>query len=77
MRRTAQAYVDLFSSPSGRLVLLDLMRRGGILSTSMDKSAEMTAFNEGRRSMVLDILARSRVNMQDVLKYSMEVEEDG
>ena len=51
------AYRTVFQTPEGVLVLHDLINRGGLLSTSMvlGESHE-TAFNEGKRGLLLEIL---------------------
>lgn len=76
-QRLVNDYQDTFSGDSGKAVLMDLMKRSGILSTSMIKGdPQMTAFNEGKRAMVLEILSRCRLTVEDIEKMSRQQDED-
>lgn len=76
-QRLVNDYHDTFSSETGKAVLLDLMKRSGILSTSMIKGdPHMTAFNEGKRAIVLEILSRCRMTVEDIEKMSRQQEDD-
>jgi hypothetical protein len=55
--RLHQAYRRTFDSPEGELVLADLERRGFGLTPHFDPDPQRTAYNEGRRSLLLHILA--------------------
>lgn len=59
-------YKDVFNSPDGRLVLVDLMRRSGILE-AVSGSSEDALRAEGRRSLVLEIMAELRFNENALL----------
>jgi hypothetical protein len=50
-----RAYRRIFESLDGRAVMDDLERRGCFLRSSFDPDPGRTAFNEGRRSLVLHI----------------------
>ena len=55
--KMGERYRALFDSPAGREVLADLFARCGLMRTSMTMGEpHMTAFNEGRRSVGLDII---------------------
>lgn len=57
MMRRRQDYRRAFGDEPGRRVLRDLMRRHFVLhSTQIAGDSHETAFNEGRRAVVLDIL---------------------
>ncbi len=64
-------YKSLFNSPDGRLVLIDLMRRSGMLET-VSGSAEEALRAEGRRSLVLEIMAELRFNENELLALAEE-----
>jgi hypothetical protein len=67
------AYAQTFvHSPAGEIVLLDLLREGGILSVSYQaEDPHQTSFNEGRRSMALTILERLRWTEGDLMQLAL------
>jgi hypothetical protein len=72
-RRLAAAYRAVFGSPEGKLVLADLLRRGGILETShVPGDACSTAFQEGRRAMALDIIAELRWSDGELVQLAQQ-----
>lgn len=67
------AYKAVFDSPDGVRVMRDLMIRGGLLETSaVEGDPHMTHFNEGRRSLVLDILKELRWSETDIAELARE-----
>lgn len=54
----AKAYHAVFSSNAGQLVLEDLAAKCFCLSTTFSSQAGVIEYNEGRRSVYLDILAQ-------------------
>ena len=51
------AYRDTYGSPQGRVVLDDLLFRGGVLRRCIVEGApDASDFNEGRRSIALEII---------------------
>ena len=74
-KETAQAYVDVFNGPSGRILLFDLMKIGGVFSAQMQRTPEEAAYALGRKALVLDILAKARVTDRQILAIAMEEEE--
>jgi len=67
------SYRAVFDSPEGERVLHDLMQRAGILETSViEGDAGMTHFKEGRRSVVLDILAELQWSESDIARAARE-----
>lgn len=55
--RRRQDYRMIFGGEQGKRVLADLMRRHFVLrSTQIAGDSHETAFNEGRRAVVLDIM---------------------
>jgi hypothetical protein len=72
------AYRAVFTSPEGERVLRDLMMRGGVLETSVvEGDAGLTHFKEGRRSLVLDIIAELRFTEGDILRLARERSSEG
>ena len=65
----AKAYDDLFTSPSGMVVLRDLMSRSRVFSSTFDPNPQVAAFNEGFRSAVIYILEQSRLARSDPSFY--------
>lgn len=66
-------YQATFSTPHGKRVLMDLMKKGGMLSTSyVPKDPHGTSFNEGQRSLVLHI---QKLLKLDVKKLQKQIEE--
>ncbi|MGE4551604.1 MAG: hypothetical protein AB7D57_00735 [Desulfovibrionaceae bacterium] len=53
--RLHAAYRRTFESEDGRTVLEDLERRGFMWGSTLHPDPQRTAFNEGRRSLVLHI----------------------
>jgi hypothetical protein len=75
--RVAQAYVELFESEAGQIVLNDLAARHGVMRTSMfagegaDKALHM-AFAEGERNVVLGIVERMGLDFETYLERTSE-----
>ena len=60
-RRLAAAYHAVFGTTEGAIVLRDLLSLGGMLETSHTPGdTAHTAFQEGRRSLALEIVNRLR-----------------
>lgn len=70
----AHAYRETWESPVGRIVLLDLLREGGVLETSVvdDGSGFMTNFKEGRRSLATHIMDRLRWQEGELVALAAE-----
>lgn len=67
-------YQDTFTSPHGKKVLLDLMRRSGMTHVNFSPdSPYVTSFNEGSRSVVLYILEKLNV---DTLKLKQLIDDN-
>lgn len=66
-RGTMDAHYDaVFGTDSGRIVLADLCREGGLLHTVEGLSLDAVMFNAGKRHMVTHILAKLRALPQGV-----------
>lgn len=76
-RRLRQAYRAVFGGDDGRLVLRDLINRNHGLATSLHAGdPQLTAFNEGRRAAMLDILGRLRWTEDDLTRLTLETTDD-
>lgn len=66
-RRLRKAYVDLFASEDGQLVLHDLMRSSGVLkSVFVPGKPDVTIFKQGEQNIVLRILALANYKESDM-----------
>jgi len=71
------AYRAVFTSPDGEKVLRDLMKRGGLLETSMvEGDPHLTAFKEGKRAVILDVLAELRWSEKEIAGLARERQEE-
>lgn len=69
----ALAYKRVFGGEDGELVLHDIMRRGGVLRTGFDVRPGLTAFNEGRRSLALEIVRELALNEKDFERMARDI----
>lgn len=74
-----QSYTAIFEQPHGKLVLNDIIRRGGLYSVSVPKDAnpERTAFNEGKRALVLEILSMLRMDNEVAMLKNLQERDTG
>lgn len=73
----AQAYQNVFGQGDGRIVLNDILKRGGTLETSViPGDPYQTHFREGRRSLALEILNETGVNQSAILKRIEELADE-
>jgi hypothetical protein len=57
-RRRHQDYIRTFESETGKRVIADLMKRHFVFgSTQVQGDSHESAFNEGRRAVILDIMS--------------------
>jgi hypothetical protein len=62
---TISDYQQTFNSPAGQKVLLHIMQSCGIMSSSFVKGdSHVTAFNEGQRSVVVQILKTLKIDLR-------------
>ena len=61
-------YKQVFSTPEGQRVLLDLMDASYMLTSSFEKNPYQAAFNEGHRNLVLRILTKSKTDLRSFEK---------
>lgn len=75
--RRRQDYRRAFGGESGQRVLRDLMRRHFVLtSTQIAGDSHESAFNEGRRAVVLDIMATMRVDEEQIRNLNERISDD-
>jgi hypothetical protein len=61
-------YQTIFNSEEGKRVLLDLIEQGFVLRPTQVPGSEIESFvNEGKRNIVLYILAQMETNAQNLL----------
>lgn len=65
---TIKAYKSVFNSPDGELVLIDLLKKGGILSAIHEDQPGLNDYNNGRRSIPLEILGQLRFDESALLE---------
>ena len=75
LRQRAIDYQEVFNSPGGRRVLVDLMKRFHVLQPSYDRNPHETAFREGERNAVLYILTVLNINEDSLLQMIKEMED--
>ena len=77
---TISDYKKTFGSPEGRRVLFHLMKVHGVMLTShVEGDPYSTAFNEGGRNVVIQILRKMRMDlkeMEKLIEQESEMEED-
>ena len=67
-----EVYIDVFLSPQGKRVLEHLFRQLGMDGTTLVANDPMTtAYNEGRRSVFMEILRILNVDFTEVMKIAM------
>lgn len=67
----SRTYRNVFGSLDGKFVLVDLIKRAGLLE------AEPGKFAAGRRSIVLEIMTELRFDEKRLLEMSQEQVDDG
>lgn len=67
-REKAVNYKRFFGEAHGKAVMLDLMNRYHILTPITDQDPSWRAYKEGQRSVVLDLLGRANVSMEQLDK---------
>lgn len=68
--RKVTAYQDVFNSPTGKVVLAELMSRFHMMGPTYPPNKELSHYemilNEGQRSVILYILAMMNVNIEQL-----------
>lgn len=63
---TLKAYKNVFNSPEGRVVLQDLMKVHHMKGSSFDPNPTVAAFKEGERNVILRILTRINIDINEL-----------
>ena len=70
----AKAFVDLFASPLGKDVLLEIMNSGGVFSGEFSPEPGRNDYLLGRRAFAVEILSRARVTQAQMMSWVFEEE---
>ena len=62
---------DVFSTPGGQLALFYLMKKGGLLTSGHEEVPGLNDFNNGRRSVVVELLQDLRYDYGRLYELSM------
>lgn len=71
---TIHIYKSFFSTPEGKLVLFDLMGKYYMPRSYVPNDPHGTSFNEGCRSVVIDILNKVNIDVNAMEKLLKERE---
>ncbi|WP_439813987.1 hypothetical protein [Zavarzinia sp. CC-PAN008] len=72
-----RAYRTRLSGPDGHLMLVDLVRRGGVIRPTASSDPIELARWEGRRAMVLEILELAHLTHDDIARMLARDETEG
>ena len=67
------AYRDFLSTENGELILEDLKNACHYHTTTMAETPYITAFNEGRRSVVMQIIETANLTPEQIKKVTGQV----
>lgn len=74
--RVIRAYKAVFNSEDGQIVLEDLLKQSGYFSpVTIPRDVCMTAFMDGRRALMTDILKRANVSEKRIVKVLKKLEQ--
>ena len=75
--RLMEAYYSLLNTPEGEEIMADLSSRYNVFSpTFAPHSERVSAFNEGARNVVLDLIKRARTSPKAILAKLELMESD-
>lgn len=66
-----RAYKNVFNNPDGKLVLADMMKAHGMMSSSYKKDVNEAIFKEGERNVVLRLMSILKID-ENKLKERIE-----
>lgn len=70
------AYREFFLSEHGEEILTDLMRATGFTTTVVGKDPYETYYNEGRRSVLLQIIQTAKLKPKEIDKLTKKLDEE-
>lgn len=77
-RQRKALYRDFFKTDDGKKVLADLARRHFVFTTThVPRDSDYSAFNEGRRTVILDIMSLVNIPIEDLEKLGRKADDDG
>lgn len=65
----------VFETEDGQALLYDMMKSNGMFTTTFNENPYTSAFLEGRRSMVADLLANLNKDISEIHKMIKQQEE--
>lgn len=68
-------YQKVFDSEDGKLILHDMMKANGMFDTTFDENPYRTAFQEGRRSVITNLIMLLGKDANEMYKQFKEQEE--
>jgi hypothetical protein len=74
---TVSDYQQCFGTPAGKRVLRHLMKVHGIMNAQYIPDTHATAYNEGARNVVIQVLNKVRWDLKKLEKEIMEQEKEG
>ena len=76
-KRRRTIYYEIFNSPAGQEILVDLSRAYHVLDTTFVKGdSHHSAFNEGARSVVISLISLAGTSPQEILLRHKKLEEE-
>lgn len=69
-RKVYSAYKTVFNSDEGKIVLEDLCKNNFMISSTIDKTPELTYRNEGKRELLLQIIATAEISNEKIKKIT-------
>ena len=77
-KQRAVMYKELFNSPTGRKVLLDMVQMGGVFSApNPSASVSEQAFSNGARWIILQILGQLNASDQELVELPAQIRRQG
>jgi len=70
------AYREFFTSEKGEEILSDLMRAGCFTSSTIGSTPYETYYNEGRRSLILQIIETAKLTPTQIKKMTTKIDEE-
>ena len=75
-KKKYRAYREFFTSEQGEEILSDLMRSAHYLDTTIGGTPYETYFNEGRRSILLQIIQTAKLDNKQIERITEKIKEE-
>lgn len=69
-------YQDIFSTKQGEKVLHDIIKDCGVISSAFTSDPYVISYNEGRRSVALQIMQKLKIDTEQLLKTITEIDKE-